>query len=138
MQPRVLLATDPRHLTMRPVLLLLGLAVACSAYRDDNPIQWLMDDLFEDQQYDATIIPKETGQGAVDLGLGTMVINMDMDEAGFLSANVWMNYQWTDYRLTWDPEQYRGIKQIRVPASMVWRPDIIIYNQVQKNEWNCE
>ena len=138
MQPRVLWAPDSRQLTMRPVIFLLGLAVACSAYRDDNPIQWLMDDLFEDQQYDATIIPRETGQGPIDLGLGTMVINMDMDDAGFLSANVWMNYKWTDYRLTWDPEQYRGIKQIRVPASMVWRPDIIIFNQVQKNEGKCE
>merc|ERR1712032_1539862 len=61
-----------------------------------------MDDLFEDQQYDPTIIPKE-GKGAINLGLGMSVINMDMDEAGFLSANVWMKYQWTDYRLTWDP-----------------------------------
>eukprot|EP00493_Phyllostaurus_siculus_P013484 UN13686 len=102
--------------------------MACSAYREDNPIQWLMDDLFEDQQYDPTIIPKE-GKGAIDLGLGMSVINMDMDEAGFLSANVWMKYQWTDYRLTWDPEQYRGVKMIRVPASFLWRPDIITYNQ---------
>ena len=132
MYPRVLRAPDTRQLTMRPVILLLGLAAACSAYREDNPIQWLMDDLFEDQQYDSTIIPKETGQGPVNLGLGTMVINMDMDDAGYLSANVWMKYQWTDYRLTWDPEQYRGVNQIRVPASMVWRPDIIIYNQVAK------
>ena len=122
---------DTRDLTMRPVLLLLCLAMACSAYREDNPIQWLMDDLFEDQQYDPTIIPKE-GKGAIDLGLGMSVINMDMDEAGFLSANVWMKYQWTDYRLTWDPEQYRGVKMIRVPASFLWRPDIITYNQVDK------
>ena len=117
---------------MRPVILLLGLAVACSAYRDDNPIQWLMDDLFEDQQYDPTIIPLEADKGAIDLALGTSVINMDMDEAGYLSANMWTKYQWIDYRLTWDPEQYRGVKMIRVPASMVWRPDIIIYNQVAR------
>ena len=118
---------------MRQVLLLLSLSLACSAF--DNPIQWLLDDLFEDQQYDSNIIPmknvaKETGEGSVNLHLELKVINMDMDEAGFLSVNAWPTYQWNDYRLTWDPEQYRGISQIRVPASMVWRPDIIIYNQV--------
>ena len=84
MYPRVLRAPDTRQLTMRPVILLLCLVTACSAYREDNPIQWLMDDLFEDQQYDSTIIPKETGQGPVNLGLGTSVINMDMDDAGYL------------------------------------------------------
>merc|ERR1711910_101348 len=118
---------DTRDPTMRQVLLLLSLSLACSAF--DNPIQWLLDDLFEDQQYDSNIIPmknvaKETGEGSVNLHLELKVINMDMDEAGFLSVNAWPTYQWTDYRLTWDPEQYRGISQIRVPASMVWRPTV--------------
>merc|ERR1711868_196311 len=97
-----------------------------------QPHPWLMDDLFEDQQYDPTIIPK-VGKDAINLGLGMSVINMDMDEAGYLSANVWMKYQWTDYRLTWDPEQYRGVKTLRVPASMLWRPDIITFNQKKYN-----
>merc|ERR1711953_1178045 len=115
---------DTRDPTMRQVLLLLSLSLACSAF--DNPIQWLLDDLFDDQQYDSNIIPmknvaKETGEGSVNLHLELKVINMDMDEAGFLSVNAWPTYQWTDYRLTWDPEQYRGISQIRVPASMVCR-----------------
>jgi len=127
---------DTRDPTMRQVLLVLSLSLACSAF--DNPIQWLLDDLFEDQQYDSNIIPmknvaKETGEGSVNLHLELKVINMDMDEAGFLSVNAWPTYQWNDYRLTWDPEQYRGISQIRVPASMVWRPDIIIYNQKNFN-----
>merc|ERR1719348_2622641 len=36
---------------------------------------------------------------------------------------------WLDYRLKWNPEQYKGVKNIRVPASMIWRPDISVYNQ---------
>lgn len=30
--------------------------------------------------------------------------------------------------LTWDPELFGGIEEIRVPVSKIWKPDIVLYN----------
>lgn len=37
--------------------------------------------------------------------------------------------QWSDYRLSWDPEEYDDIQQLRVPSTMVWLPDIVLENK---------
>ena len=88
-------------------------------------------------RYDANVIPMsenqdETEWRAVNLGLGLTIRNMELDEAGFLTANCWMKATWNDWRLTWDPEDYSPpIKKIVIPGSMIWRPDISVYNQAR-------
>lgn len=37
--------------------------------------------------------------------------------------------QWCDYRLRWDPRDYDGLWVLRVPSTMVWRPDIVLENK---------
>lgn len=37
--------------------------------------------------------------------------------------------QWKDVNLQWDPEDYGGIKKIRVPSTDIWRPDLVLYNK---------
>ncbi|KAF3838481.1 hypothetical protein F7725_010249 [Dissostichus mawsoni] len=39
-----------------------------------------------------------------------------------------INVVWNDYRLMWDPEEYQGIKKIRLPSQHIWLPDIVLYN----------
>lgn len=40
------------------------------------------------------------------------------------------NHQvWNDYRLMWDPDEYDGIKKIRLPTQHIWLPDIVLYNK---------
>ena len=36
---------------------------------------------------------------------------------------------WFDYRLTWDPAEHGGIDVLRVRSSMLWLPDIVLYNK---------
>lgn len=36
---------------------------------------------------------------------------------------------WNDYRLMWDPDEYDGIKKIRLPSQHIWLPDIVLYNK---------
>ena len=40
-----------------------------------------------------------------------------------------MLQEWTDYRLIWDPAKHEGIELIRVPATRMWLPDIVLYNK---------
>ncbi|XP_074515377.1 acetylcholine receptor subunit alpha-like isoform X1 [Sebastes fasciatus] len=45
-----------------------------------------------------------------------------------VSSNVRVKQQWKDVNLQWNPEDYSGIKKIRVPSTDIWRPDLVLYN----------
>uniref|UniRef100_A0A674P2S0 Acetylcholine receptor subunit beta n=1 Tax=Takifugu rubripes TaxID=31033 RepID=A0A674P2S0_TAKRU len=38
------------------------------------------------------------------------------------------NHAWSDYRLSWKPEEYDNITVLRIPPNKVWRPDIYLIN----------
>lgn len=37
--------------------------------------------------------------------------------------------EWGDENLAWSPEEYNGIRTLRVPAAFVWLPDTFIFNK---------
>ncbi|XP_063157873.1 acetylcholine receptor subunit epsilon isoform X2 [Candoia aspera] len=43
-----------------------------------------------------------------------------------LTTNVWITQEWVDYRLNFSSEEYD--KALRVPADLVWLPDIVLEN----------
>ncbi|NP_001297421.1 neuronal acetylcholine receptor subunit alpha-10-like precursor [Aplysia californica] len=53
----------------------------------------------------------------------------DMDEVNqVLTINVWLEQEWIDERLTWDPKDYNNLKILRIPCEKLWLPDIVLYN----------
>jgi len=36
---------------------------------------------------------------------------------------------WNDYHLAWNESEYAGVKSIRIPAELLWKPDILMYNR---------
>ena len=36
---------------------------------------------------------------------------------------------WMDELMVWDPDKYYGIKQLRIPVSKIWLPDLILVNR---------
>ena len=112
---------------------LLSLVLTVSAF--NNPFQWLTDDLFQDSQYDKDLVPmeeppKEKGENAVEVKLSLTPRTLALDDERNLKVNGMFYAVWNDYRLSWEPEEYEGIKGINVPATKIWRPDIGILNQV--------
>ncbi|XP_060602422.1 neuronal acetylcholine receptor subunit alpha-10-like isoform X2 [Ruditapes philippinarum] len=54
---------------------------------------------------------------------------VDLDEKNqVLKLNLWTNYKWIDEFLRWDPDDYQGVKEIRIPSDQIWTPDIKLYN----------
>ncbi|CAB3397605.1 unnamed protein product [Caenorhabditis bovis] len=45
----------------------------------------------------------------------------------------WIEEYWQDEFLTWDPEDYGGIKSLHVPSEMIWKPDLLVYNNANMN-----
>ncbi|XP_019724203.1 cholinergic receptor, nicotinic, beta 1 (muscle) like [Hippocampus comes] len=50
------------------------------------------------------------------------------EKNGEMTTNVFMNLEWKDYRLSWDPKDYDNINVLRIPANKVWRPDVYLIN----------
>ena len=40
--------------------------------------------------------------------------------------------EWTDDNLRWNESEYENVKDIRVPPSTIWAPDILMYNRYNK------
>ncbi|TGZ67370.1 hypothetical protein CRM22_004828 [Opisthorchis felineus] len=45
-----------------------------------------------------------------------------------LTLNVWIEQEWIDERLHWDPLEYNNLSTVRVPCEKLWLPDIVLYN----------
>ncbi|XP_007444779.2 acetylcholine receptor subunit alpha, partial [Python bivittatus] len=45
-----------------------------------------------------------------------------------VTTNVRLKQQWRDVNLKWNPSDYGGVKQIRIPSEDIWRPDFVLYN----------
>ncbi|KAM9045217.1 acetylcholine receptor subunit beta-like isoform 3-T4 [Megaptera novaeangliae] len=50
-----------------------------------------------------------------------------------MSTKVYFDLEWTDYRLSWDPEEHEGIDSLRITAESVWLPDVVLLNNNDGN-----
>ncbi|NWH41613.1 ACH10 protein, partial [Chloropsis hardwickii] len=92
----------------------------------------LLHDLFAN--YSSALRPVEDTDRALNVTLKvTLAQIIDMDERNqVLTSYLWVRQTWLDAHLTWDKDEYGGIDSIRIPSSLVWRPDIILYNNADE------
>uniref|UniRef100_F7BIV8 Cholinergic receptor nicotinic gamma subunit n=1 Tax=Callithrix jacchus TaxID=9483 RepID=F7BIV8_CALJA len=117
-------------------LLLLQLLAVCLETQGRNQEERLLADLM--QNYDPNLRPAERDSDVVNVSLKLTLTNLislnEREEA--LTTNVWIEMQWCDYRLRWDPQDYEGLWVLRVPSTMVWRPDVVLENKSQTYSTN--
>ncbi|XP_057682455.1 5-hydroxytryptamine receptor 3A-like isoform X2 [Corythoichthys intestinalis] len=46
---------------------------------------------------------------------------------------LWLTMCWTDERIFWDPDKFCGITELSLPVEMLWKPDIMILEMVEKD-----
>ena len=46
-----------------------------------------------------------------------------------MTTNVWLDQEWNDKLLSWNPDDFNGIQRIRIPCDKIWLPDIVLYNK---------
>jgi len=57
------------------------------------------------------------------------IMDVNMDK-GVLTTMIWLDMQWEDDYLKWDPEKFGGVDRLELPPSKVWTPDIFLFNDV--------
>jgi len=92
----------------------------------------LMDYLLRSNEgpYDANVRPVRQQNTTMDIELElhlNAVVDVD-DERGMMKSSGWVGFSWMDEYARWNPAEFGGIKEIRVPASMFWVPDVYLFN----------
>ncbi|XP_003791197.1 acetylcholine receptor subunit beta [Otolemur garnettii] len=85
--------------------------------------------------YDSSVRPaREVGDlvgVSIGLSLAQLISLNEKDEE--MSTKVYLDLEWTDYRLSWDPAEYDGIDLLRITAESVWLPDVVLLNNNDGN-----
>ncbi|NXK72619.1 ACHB4 protein, partial [Amazona guildingii] len=90
----------------------------------------LMNHLLSPDRYNKLIRPAVNSSQLVSIELQVSLAQLISvnEREQIMTTNVWLNQEWTDYRLAWKPSDYEGIKRLRIPAKHIWLPDIVLYN----------
>ncbi|XP_040904411.1 neuronal acetylcholine receptor subunit alpha-9-II [Toxotes jaculatrix] len=91
--------------------------------------QKLLNDLMDN--YSSALRPVEDTDSALNVTLQITLSQIkDMDERNqVLIAYLWIRQTWHDAYLKWNKEDYDGLEVIHIPSSLVWRPDLVLYNK---------
>ncbi|XP_005911143.2 acetylcholine receptor subunit delta isoform X1 [Bos mutus] len=109
-------------------LVLLAALVVCGSW-GLNEEERLIRHLFEEKAYNKELRPaahKESVEISLALTLSNLISLKEVEET--LTTNVWIEQGWTDSRLQWDAEDFGNISVLRLPADMVWLPEIVLEN----------
>lgn len=89
-----------------------------------------MDTLLKKDRYNKLIRPayNNTQRVSILLQLSLAQLISVNEREQIMTTNVWLNQEWADYRLTWNPAEYDGIRKLRIPSKQIWLPDIVLYN----------
>ncbi|KAL5963456.1 Acetylcholine receptor subunit beta-like 2 [Taenia solium] len=90
----------------------------------------LYDVLMNQQGYNKILRPVSHANETLTVffGLGLLQL-MDLDEVNqILTTNVWVELEWTDSRLIWEPEDFGGVTALFIPSEQLWLPDLLLYN----------
>ncbi|XP_041073923.1 neuronal acetylcholine receptor subunit beta-4-like [Polyodon spathula] len=90
----------------------------------------LMNNLLSQERYNKLIRPavNSTQRVSIQLQVSLAQLISVNEREQIMTTNVWLNQEWDDYRLSWDPSEYDGIDKIRIPSRHIWLPDIMLYN----------
>ncbi|XP_043238861.1 neuronal acetylcholine receptor subunit alpha-7-like isoform X1 [Amphibalanus amphitrite] len=73
-------------------------------------------------------VANESHPIVVKFGLTLQQI-LDVDEKNqLLISNTWLNLEWDDYNLQWDPEEFGGVNNLHIHPKYLWKPDVLMYN----------
>jgi len=109
-------------------LLLLAFATASGGPMERR----LLNDLMK--SYNKLERPVANESNAIQLKFGLALQQIiDVDEKNqIITTNVWLNLEWTDSNLKWNSSEYGNVEDIRMPPSMLWKPDILMYNSASE------
>uniref|UniRef100_A0A8K9WPR6 Cholinergic receptor, nicotinic, beta 5b n=1 Tax=Oncorhynchus mykiss TaxID=8022 RepID=A0A8K9WPR6_ONCMY len=120
------------QLLHRFISLSLSLCV-CVAALGAEIEERLVTHLLSPERYNKLIRPAVNKSQQVTIHIQVSLAQLINVVKQIMTTNCWLTQVWNDYRLVWDPEEYEGIKKVRLPSQHIWLPDIVLYNNADGN-----
>ncbi|XP_077532206.1 neuronal acetylcholine receptor subunit alpha-7-like isoform X1 [Haemaphysalis longicornis] len=58
---------------------------------------------------------------------------LNLDEKNqLIITNIWLTLDWIDVNLRWNPKDYGGVQDLRIPPNKIWKPDVLMYNSADE------
>jgi len=57
-----------------------------------------------------------------------LCVDKDVFNPEMITVRMLEKYTWMDHRMTWEPTEYNGIKEIHLPSHMIWTPHMVLYS----------
>nr|5OUG_A Chain A, Humanized alpha-AChBP [Homo sapiens]5OUG_B Chain B, Humanized alpha-AChBP [Homo sapiens]5OUG_C Chain C, Humanized alpha-AChBP [Homo sapiens]5OUG_D Chain D, Humanized alpha-AChBP [Homo sapiens]5OUG_E Chain E, Humanized alpha-AChBP [Homo sapiens]5OUH_A Chain A, Acetylcholine binding protein [Homo sapiens]5OUH_B Chain B, Acetylcholine binding protein [Homo sapiens]5OUH_C Chain C, Acetylcholine binding protein [Homo sapiens]5OUH_D Chain D, Acetylcholine binding protein [Homo sapiens len=87
------------------------------------------------KNYNPDVIPTQRDRPVTVYFSLSLLQIMDVDEKNqVVDVVIWLQMSWTDHYLQWNVSEYPGVKQVSVPISSLWKPDILLYNAIERPE----
>ncbi|XP_053766372.1 acetylcholine receptor subunit epsilon isoform X1 [Desmodus rotundus] len=82
--------------------------------------------------YDPGHRPVRRSEDTVTITLKVTLTNLISlnEKEETLTTSVWIGIDWQDYRLNYSKNDFGGIETLRVPAKLVWLPEIVLENNI--------
>nr|AWJ68155.1 putative nicotinic acetylcholine receptor 4 [Hirudo verbana] len=95
----------------------------------------LYQDILNSASYNKLIRPVGQNSDTLVVKVGLRLTSIiDIDEKNqIMTTNVWLEQEWYDYKLKWNPENYGNVRKLYVPPDAIWLPDIVLYNSADGN-----
>ncbi|XP_069599201.1 5-hydroxytryptamine receptor 3A-like [Ranitomeya imitator] len=86
------------------------------------------------QGYNKGVRPVQDWKRATTVHVDIMIYAiLGVDEKNqIMTTYIWYNQSWFDEFLTWDPENFDNVTKISIPTQWVWKPDIVVTEQVDE------
>ena len=87
-----------------------------------------MKKVVKNEKYDSDVMPSEDEVLQINISLHLEQVLGVNEKDQTLSSLIYNIVTWHDERLAWDPHENGGIKELNVPNTNIWKPDIILQN----------
>ncbi|MFH4981923.1 hypothetical protein AB6A40_008632 [Gnathostoma spinigerum] len=109
-------------------LLIIVFWLAIPYGTSDNHMRQLMETLLIN--YNKSVRPVRNASDALVVKFGANLCRLiDVDEVNqVLITSLWLEIQWTDDKLRWNPKEWGNITKVHILSNQIWIPDILLYN----------
>uniref|UniRef100_A0A1I7XFN3 Neur_chan_LBD domain-containing protein n=1 Tax=Heterorhabditis bacteriophora TaxID=37862 RepID=A0A1I7XFN3_HETBA len=98
------------------------------AVSTDRFVTQLLEHLLTD--YNKNVRPVKNASDSLHVKFGANLCRLiDVDEVNqVLTTSLWLEMQWSDRKLVWNPFEWGGVERVHIPSDQIWIPDILLYN----------
>ncbi|GMR57990.1 hypothetical protein PMAYCL1PPCAC_28185, partial [Pristionchus mayeri] len=124
---------DEPEMIVRWVALAAAVATCITVVSTSDQKQ-LFNYLFKDYRKELRPVKDDaSGPTNVTVQLYFKQIQKIQENDQIITLYCWLEEYWMDEFLRWDPAEFGGISTLHVPAEMIWKPDLLVYNNANMN-----